>query len=601
MRTHLHMLVRSTASRVSARVGRRLGGDRVWLPKAATVSSSSSSSSSGYRCRYRHVASLSSSSAAAASTSMYTSNHIHNINDDKTIFQVSSGFESCGVCVIRVSGSGAQDAYKKLTRRRKLPSPRKATLVDLKDRNGDILDVNSLCLYFPAPHSYTGEPIIEFHVHGNPSLVSNLMHELALFDGFRTAEAGEFTRRAFENGKLDLMQVEGLSDLLSSSTQAQRSLAIQHINGTATSVVLDWKEEVVGCLAHLEAVVDFADDELDVDENRITSDIKARLSRLQEQLKNAIDDSERGEMIRSGMDICIVGPPNVGKSSLLNLLSKSDKAITSNIPGTTRDVIEVSINLGGYKVTLFDTAGIRQETRDPIEKVGIGRSMDSLRSAALRLLVLDISSVGDEDADAAAAADVVVVDDDDDVLALSSDCLSSGPTMLLINKQDTKASDVCLESVRSSFVSKITENCQGDDQARDNLLGSLMLSCKDKTGISEVVAEIQHFVKACLAPPQLRDQPNHNSHVHSLDDRIKHSSNKNNNNAIEIITRVRHKQHIENCEAALCCALEHIESKDLELAAEEMRRAVHEIAAILGRVDVEQLLDVIFRDFCIGK
>ena len=269
-----------------------------------------------------------------------------------TIFALASAPGRAGIAVIRVSGVGAGEALRRLGC--PLPAPRKATRARFVDPvSGDLLD-DGLVLWFPAPHSFTGEDVAELHIHGGRAVMEGVLDALSGIAGLRPAEAGEFTRRAFLNDKLDLTQAEALADLVDAETRAQAKQALRQMGGALKELYDDWRHRLVQALAHLEAVIDFPDEDLPPDvADKIWGDVRE----LETAITRHLDDGARGERVREGLRIAIVGAPNAGKSSLLNALARRDAAIVSEIPGTTRDVIDVHMDLGGYAVTLTDTAG----------------------------------------------------------------------------------------------------------------------------------------------------------------------------------------------------------------------------------------------------
>lgn len=281
-----------------------------------------------------------------------------------TIFALASAPGKAGVAVLRVSGPSAWAAAEQLAGA--LPKPREAVLRRLKDRTGQVLD-EALVLLFSEGASFTGEAVAEFHVHGSVAIQRAVLRELEEMDGLRMAEAGEFTRRALENDRLDLTQVEALADLIESETESQRVQALRVFSGALGQRVEDWRRDLVHAASLLEVTIDFADEEVPVD---VSGEVRARLDHVLTGLDREIRGMDGAERIRSGFEVAIVGAPNVGKSSLLNALAGRDAAITSEIAGTTRDVIEVRMEIAGLPVTLLDTAGLR-ETQDPVEKIGI--------------------------------------------------------------------------------------------------------------------------------------------------------------------------------------------------------------------------------------
>jgi tRNA modification GTPase len=400
-----------------------------------------------------------------------------------------------------------------------MPSPRVAQRRRLVDpQSGDALD-DGLILWFPAPRSATGEDVAELHLHGSRAVLAAVMQALARL-GLRLAEPGEFTRRAFLNGKLDLLQAEAIADLAAAETEAQRRQALRQLGGELGDVYRGWRDRLVRILAHLEAAIDFPDEDLPPEiESRIAGETEA----LVVEIERHVADGHRGERLRDGIDVAILGPPNAGKSSLMNRIARRDVAITSPVPGTTRDVIEVAIDLGGYPVVLADTAGLR-DSADAIEQEGKRRAVQRAEQAEIRLFVFDIA----HPADAAGAA-----------------AWPGADTILVANKIDlARAADTDL-SPPALPVSALT------GEGIDRLL----------TMLGERVAQTYRIE----AP---------------------------------VLTRARHRQALEEAAASLqrsfFAALP-------ELRAEDLRLALRSLGRITGAVDVEDLLDVIFRDFCIGK
>lgn len=300
-----------------------------------------------------------------------------------TIFALSSGAGAAGVAVVRLSGTGAGQALKSLAGR--LPSPRRAALARLSDpSSGAPLD-RALALWFPAPASFTGEDVAELHCHGGRAVIDGVLGALGRLPGLRLAEPGEFSRRAFVNGKLDLTAAEGLADLVAAETAAQARQALRQLDGALGALYEGWRERLVGALACVEAALDFADEELPPDILERARDDAATVAR---EVAAHLADGGRGERLRAGAEVAVVGPPNVGKSSLVNRLAKRDAAIVSATPGTTRDVVEVRLDLGGAPVTVADTAGLRA-TPDAVEREGVRRAERRARTADRVLAVAD--------------------------------------------------------------------------------------------------------------------------------------------------------------------------------------------------------------------
>jgi tRNA modification GTPase len=296
---------------------------------------------------------------------------------------MSSGAGRSGIAVVRLSGASAGAILLALTG--SLPPPRKAVLRNIKSRDGNDLIDQGMVLYFSAPRTVTGEEIVEFHVHGSPVVVERLLIELSKFENCRPAEAGEFTKRAYENERMDLVEVEGLADLLTSDTEAQRKLAMRQFSGEASSVYAAWHSELTGALAIIEASIDFADE--DGVAAQAVALVRPRLADFRDRLGVALSESEKAALVRRGLRLVIAGAPNVGKSSLLNVLAGRKAAIVSEIAGTTRDVVEAAVVINGLPVNLADTAGLREATDDVIEREGIARSQSEIEAADILIWV----------------------------------------------------------------------------------------------------------------------------------------------------------------------------------------------------------------------
>ncbi|NTU77668.1 MAG: tRNA uridine-5-carboxymethylaminomethyl(34) synthesis GTPase MnmE, partial [Alphaproteobacteria bacterium] len=302
-----------------------------------------------------------------------------------TIFALASAPGRAGVAVVRLSGPEAGKALRALSLPNELPVPRKAERRALVDpESGELID-RALVLWFPAPHSFTGEDVAELQIHGGRAILQALTEVLRKRPRLRLAEPGEFSRRAFENDKLDLTEVEAIADLVDAETTAQRRQALRQLEGELGRLYGLWAERLKQLLAHIEATIDFAEDELPAD---LAARQQGNLKSLTEDIESHLDDGHRGERLREGFTVALLGPPNAGKSSLLNALARREAAIVAPTPGTTRDIIEVHLDLGGYPVTLADTAGLR-EGGDAIENEGVCRAKARAEKADLKLLVFD--------------------------------------------------------------------------------------------------------------------------------------------------------------------------------------------------------------------
>ena len=473
-----------------------------------------------------------------------------------TIFALSSGRPPAAIAVIRISGPMAGSALKSVIGR--VPEPRKGAFARIRDpKNGEPID-EALALWFPGPHSETGEDTAELQLHGGRAVIAATLAALSAIDGLRPAEAGEFTRRAFENGKLDLTAVEGLADLVMAETEAQRRQAFRQMKGLLGERAENWRQKLIETLALVEAGIDFSD-EGDVPANLIAPALAAARS-LAEEITGALADAGRGERLREGMVVAIAGPPNAGKSTLLNRIARREAAIVSPYAGTTRDVIEVHLDLSGYPVTLVDTAGIR-ESQDPIEQEGVRRARERGKAADLVLWVVDASESGSVNHDFWHEQAVWRVINKIDLVSKKNESSVShnGKNGGKFNPKKP------LPSMDNKRLTERNESLFGSNEY------VFSISALDGTGFGALLAALEAQAEAWLG-----GEP-------------------------ALVTRERHRQALESAVRAL----ERAGSKSIadreDLVAEELRSAAHSLARLTGRVDVEDILDVIFRDFCVGK
>jgi tRNA modification GTPase len=498
------------------------------------------------------------------------------MSDQPTIFALSSGRPPVAIAVIRISGSRAGAALTALGV--KIPAPRKAGLARIRDpRSGEIID-EALVLWFPAPHSETGEDVAELQAHGGRAVIAAILDALGRIEGLRLAEAGEFTRRGFENGKLDLTAVEGLADLVGAETEGQRRQAFRQMKGLLGERAETWRKRLIQALALVEARIDFSD-EADVPED-LLSPALAVVRELKAEIAAALADGHRGERLREGLVVAIAGPPNAGKSSLLNRIAKREAAIVSPYAGTTRDVIEVHLDLGGFPVTLLDTAGIR-ETRDPVELEGVRRARDRAANADLVLWVVD-ASTGISSPPAAGDPPQPVTWSVRNKIDLV-DQIDNGSSIVRNDRQDKSEGIFQTNKSLTDMVNKkLTDKSELNYRTNDALRGMVNPGLNNKSdlifnvsattgqGLDGLLGELHQYVEASLAGSEQL-----------------------------LVSRARHRLALEQTLAALSRAEGQGGAEDL--LAEELRAAAHALGRLTGRVDVEDVLDVIFRDFCIGK
>ena len=442
-----------------------------------------------------------------------------------TIYALSTGPGISGIAIIRVSGEDTKNVIQLLTNT-KVPEPRVATLKKINKINTTELIDEGVILWFPGPESYTGEDMAEFHIHGSKAVIDALHHSISEVENCRLAEPGEFTKLAFQNGKINLLKAESIADLISAETEIQRQQAIKIMNGKSSKKFNDLREKLLKILSHVEAKIDFPDEDLPKD---ILNKIKIISNEVYIDIKKILDDQKVGERIREGFKIAIVGPTNAGKSSLLNYLSNRDVAIVSEIAGTTRDVIETHLNIDGYPVVVSDTAGIR-ESKNEIEKKGIKLAFQKAEDADLKLIIIDAKNSNFKG-------------------VLKN--LMDENAILVVNKSDLIKDKLNLNLKQFEHV---------------------LISIKTNTNIHQLILKIKNKLK--------------NKFITSSD---------------ILITRERHRQHLEQCLINLEKFSKKNETEDFDKAAEDLRLVTRHLGMIVGKVDVEEILGSIFNDFCIGK
>jgi tRNA modification GTPase len=460
-----------------------------------------------------------------------------------TIYALASAHGRGGVAVIRVSGSAALTSLVALTTLSAQDiKPRYVYFTSIQDNVSRETIDEGLVLYFKAPNSFTGEDVVEYHLHGGRAITQKMLQTLSNFKDHRMAEPGEFTRRAFENNKLDLTQAEAVVDLVDAETDLQRQQALLQLDGQLSGVYDQWRQSVIKLLAFAEAHLDFPDEEHVPD--TLPASVQKEITILKTSIESHLDDNRRGERLRDGIAVVIIGAPNAGKSSFLNAVSQRDVAIVSDIAGTTRDVLEVPLDLGGYPVRLIDTAGLRPEALDgsdqsKIEEEGIRRAYQQAKDADLKILMFSAEEG-----------------------SLNQHTLGLGDknSLFVLNKTDTRP-DV-------SFCDLIAESMDPADRPQDDSI--VEISIKANHGMDKLLKALTEKIADNYAFQA--GQPS--------------------------LTRERHRTALKDCITSLQAA----EQEEIwELAAQNLRDAAQALGRITGKIDVEQLLDVIFGEFCIGK
>lgn len=451
------------------------------------------------------------------------------MNDSReTIFAMSSGAGRAGIAIYRMSGPRVKEITRALCNG--LPDPRRASLRGLCDpESGQLID-RGLVIWNPSPNSYTGEDVTEFHTHGGLAVGASLTNVLSRFTGCRPAEAGEFSRRAFENGRLDLAEVEGIADLVEAETEFQRRQAVRQMGGAQSQLYESWRTRLLHALALVEAGIDFPEED-DLASEDFTGPVRKDISQLVEEISMHLDDQHRGERLRDGVQVVIAGPPNAGKSTLLNALARRDAAIISKVAGTTRDIIRVDLDLGGYPVTLVDTAGLR-DARDEVEQEGVRRAISAIEQADIVLYLDD--APGPDGGPAGKTTDA--------------------PAQLLIRSKYDEISNVPPVGISIQAGSECLDLSVHRDWNIDTLESWLQDRAASLCGTGGSVG----------------------------------------------ITRARHRHALQSTRESLGNFLD-IGAQPAEISAENLRRAAFDLGRITGRVDVEDLLDIVFSQLCIGK
>ena len=439
------------------------------------------------------------------------------------IYALSSGRGPSGIAIIRLSGKDTLKIAQLISKEKNIKS-REVNLLKFYDPSTNNLIDEGLLLFFQSPNSYTGDDLAEFHIHGSNAVITLFLDVLSKQANCRMAEPGEFTKIAFQNNKIDLLEAESIGDLIHSETELQRQQALRFIQGNASNYYNSLRDKLIKSLAYIEAKIDFAEDDIP---DTVLKDVHTAIEEIYKEIKKTLEDQRVGEKIREGFKVSIIGEVNAGKSSLLNLLSKRNAAIVSEEKGTTRDIIEVYLNLDGYPVILADTAGIR-ESENNIEKKGIELAINRSKESDLNLIIIDNSSM---------QVDKKILD------------LINQDSIVVLNKSDLSS-----------------------DNSGEYKNNGILISVKNNKNIDKLIDLIKD----------------------KLSKKIIDTKN-------ILVSRERHRNKLNLCLLELEKFLEKKQSKEIELAAEDLRMATRHLGAIIGKVDVEEILGSIFKDFCIGK
>ena len=439
------------------------------------------------------------------------------------IYALSSGRGPSGIAIIRLSGKDTLKICQIITKENTIKN-KEVNLFKFYDPSTNNLIDEGLLLFFQSPNSYTGDDLAEFHIHGSNAVITLFLDVLSKQANCRMAEPGEFTKIAFQNNKIDLLEAESIGDLIHSETELQRQQALRFIQGNASNYYNSLRDKLIKSLAYIEAKIDFAEDDIP---DAVLKDVHTAIEEIYKEIKKTLKDQRVGEKIREGFKVSIIGEVNAGKSSLLNLLSKRNAAIVSEEKGTTRDIIEVYLNLDGYPVILADTAGIR-ESENNIEKKGIELAINRSKESDLNLIIIDNSSM---------QVDKKILD------------LINQDSIVVLNKSDLSS-----------------------DNSGEYKNNGILISVKNNKNIDKLIDLIKD----------------------KLSKKIIDTKN-------ILVSRERHRNKLNLCLLELEKFLEKKQSKEIELAAEDLRMATRHLGAIIGKVDVEEILGSIFKDFCIGK
>ena len=440
------------------------------------------------------------------------------------IYALSSGRGPSGIAIVRISGKETLKICQKLTKIKNIKSNEVNFCKFYNPKNNDVIDPESILLWFPGPNSYTGDDLAELQIHGSNAIISSILKVLSEQENCRLAEPGEFSKIAFQNDKIDLIKAESIRDLIHSETELQREQAVKIVQGNASKYYNDLREKLIKSLSYIEAKIDFAEEDLP---EKILREVHKSIKDIYQDIKKILEDNKVGEKIRDGFKVSITGEVNAGKSSLLNLLSKREVAIVSEEEGTTRDVIETFLNIDGYPVILADTAGIR-EAKNDVEKKGISVALGKSKEADLNIIMIDNSS---------------------QIINNKIKNLINKDSIVLLNKSDIK-----------------------ENQSLKFDADTILVSVKNNKNINILIKKIKEKLSKKLI-------------------------SKNNT----LITRERHRVKLKDCLKEIDKFLKKDQSKDIELAAEDLRMATRHLGSIVGKVDVEEILGSIFKDFCIGK